>query len=452
VWWLGAPGPANEPGDYLVDTEAASADRLAGFGIRAVRWQGPLPEDAVALAYPRIALFAGAALAYPLFAYYAMALARLGFDFALVDGAAIAAGAFARCDVVVLPGGFLIWGIDAAERVSGADAQIRAFLAEGGAAVASGGGASYLSSGRPGWTGTARVRPHHTHEYLRTGIGVVSLRLRADSIGFGSPPTLEMPYCHGPVYDELDRSVSAAAVFDRLVMPGHLFIPNPLDDDAFAREMAGHTAILRSEGRRGRAVLFSPNPEMGDLVRKYIAFDGYIARYLPIRGADEMADTLRHYRPLESPSWRLILNAVHSLMLRRKTPLGPPPPIPAGPAPEPEGLLVAAVEQRMARLSVPDDEPRSELAALLREELGMRLGRVQPRLDGLAARLPAVPRPTTAIRAAWAGCEAAAVAALSLPAASATLAERFAEIETAIVLMEAWCRLAEGEAHFGGAS
>jgi hypothetical protein len=30
-------------------------------------------------------------------------------------------------------------------------------------------------------------------------------------------------------------------------------------------------------------------------VRKYIALDGYVRHFLPIRGFDTMRDTLRHY-------------------------------------------------------------------------------------------------------------------------------------------------------------
>ena len=218
-----------------------------------------------------------------------------------------------------------MWGLDAAEGVNGANAAVRDFLAGGGAALGSGGGAYYLSSGRPGWAGIAPVRPGYTHEHLSTGVGIVSLSLGADSIGFGCPPTLEMPYYPGPVFAELDRSVSAAARFERLMMPGALFVANPLDEAVFIRELAGHAAILRAESARGRAVLFSVNPEMGDLVRKYVALESYVTRYLPIGGAAAMADTLRHYRPLEAPPWRLILNAIHSLMLlRAPRPAWPP--------------------------------------------------------------------------------------------------------------------------------
>jgi hypothetical protein len=448
LWWLGASGPAHEPGDYLVEVDDRTAARIAEFGIVAERWRRPLPDDAVAIAHPRIALLAGAAASYPNFAYYAMALARLGFDFDLVDGAAIAAGVLDSYDLIVLPTGFAIWGLDNAEGVTGADAALRDFLAGNGTAIGSGAGAFYLSSGRPGWAGVASVRPVYTHEFLRTGVGIVSLRLGADSIAFGCPPTLEMPYYHGPVYAELDRSTSSAASFDSLVMPGHLFVANPLDSGFFAREMAGHGAILRADTRRGRAVLFSPNPEMGDLVRKYMAFDHYVAHYLPVRGEAVMADTLRHYRPLDAPPWRLILNAVHSLMLREKPPgVATPAPVPAQPA-APKTRLAAAADTAATQLPLADDNPLSRLAAMVRDDLRQRLKSVAIRRETVEAAFATLDPPAPAIRYLWAGCEAAALAALTTDK-EGSLTERLAEIETALVLAEAWCRLAECERHFG---
>jgi hypothetical protein len=450
LWWLGASGPVHEPGDYLCEVDGLYAERLAEFGIVADIWRGPMPEDAVAIAYPRLALFAGVASSHGFFAYYAMALARLGFDFALVDGAAIAGGALAQFDLLVLPTEFSVWGLDAAEGVTGADAAVRQFLAGEGAAIGSGGGAFYLSTGRPGWTNVALAQPVYTHEYLRTGVGVVSLQLGADSIAFGCPPTLEMPYYHGPVFAELDRAVSAAASFDRLVMPGHLFVANPLDEGFFAREMAGHTAIIRAETRRGRAVLFSANPEMGDLVRKYIAFDSYIAQYLPIRGEMVMADTLRHYRPLDAPSWRLILNAIHSLMLRFKPPgATQAEPVPAQP-PEPKVRLPAALDAALRRLKLADDAPLRTLVGMVRDDLRARAKALTEQIEGVEAAFAALDPPAPGIRYMWAGCEAAALAAIADAAKDERpLAERLAEFETALVLGEAWYRLAETERHFG---
>ncbi len=450
LWWLGASGPAHEPGDYLCELDPEAAERLAGFGIEAKTWDGKLPDDAVAIAHPRIALFAGSAASYPFFAYYAMALARLGFDFEPVDGAAIASGALSRFDLLVLPSGFSVWGLDAAEGVVGADAAVRQFLAGNGAAIGSGGGAFYLSSGRPGWTNLAWARPSYTHEFLRTGVGIVSVLLGQDSLGFGCPPTLEMPYYHGPVFTELDRAVSSAATFDRLVMPGHLFVPNPLDDGFFQREMAGQTAIIRAETRRGRAVLFSANPEMGDLIRKYIALEGYVARYLPIRGVAAMTDTLRHYRPLDPPCWRLILNAIHSLMLRFEPPGSPPAVAVSAQPPEPRVRLTAALDGALEALKFAEDAPLRSLLGTVRDDLRARVRMLAERLAVVETAFSALAPPAPSIRYLWAGCEEAALAAVADAAKSdRPVAERLAEFETALTLAEGWCRLAEAERHFG---
>ncbi|HVH77916.1 MAG TPA: hypothetical protein VM782_00875 [Stellaceae bacterium] len=440
----------HEPGDYLCDIEAHYADRLAGFGIVAEQWTERMPDDAVAIAHPRIALLASSSASHPFFTYYAMALARLGFDFELIGAEAISRGALERFDLLVLPPELSVWGLDAAEGVQGADAAVRDFLAGDGAAIGSGGGAFYLSTGRPGWSNVALVRPVYTHEYLRTGVGVVSLQLGPDSIGFGCPPTLEVPYYHGPVFAELDRAVSAAATFDRLVMPGHLFISNPLDEHFFHREMAGHTAIIRAETRRGRAVLFSANPEMGDLIRKYIALDGYVARYLPIGGAVAMADTMRHYRPLDAPSWRLILNAIHSLMLRFEPAAATlAAPVPAQP-PEPKVRLPAALDTALRRLPLADEAPLHGVLTVVRDDLRDRAKALRDRLEVVETAFSALDPPAPGIRYLGAGCEEVALAAIAdVKQAERPVAERLAEAETALVLAEAWCRLAEGERHFG---
>lgn len=452
LWWLGASGPRHEPGDYLCELDAESAERLAGFGIEAELWDETPPDDAVPIAHPRIALFAGTAASYPFFAYYAMALARLGFDFELVDGEAIASRALSRFDLLVLPSGYSVWGLDAAEGVVGADAAVRQFLAGDGVAIGSGGGAFYLSTGRPGWSNAALARPVYTHEFLRTGVGIVSLLLGQDSIGFGCPPTMEMPYYHGPIFAELDRAVSSAATFERLVMPGHLFVPNPLDDGFFRREMAGQTAIIRAETRRGRAVLFAANPEMGDIIRKYVALDGYVAQYLPIRGEAAMTDTLRHYRPLDPPCWRLILNAIHSLMLRFEPPGAmPASPMPAQP-PEPRVRLTAALDGALRRLRLTDDLPLRSLLDTVRDDLRARVGELAGRLEIVETAFSALDPPALGIRYLWARCEGAALAAVADAAKKdSPIAERLAEFETALTLAEAWCRLAEAERHFGRA-
>ena len=131
------------------------------------------------------------------------------------------------------------------------------FLAGGGAALASCGGAYYLSRGRPAWLGVADARPVFTQEYLRTGVGVVTCGLEPGPLRLGLPPTLEIPYFHGPVYDELGPGCAPLASFRERYGDGRLFIDNPLSEEtlhaAHARPRRG-PARLRS-ARRGGAVL-----------------------------------------------------------------------------------------------------------------------------------------------------------------------------------------------------
>jgi hypothetical protein len=96
-------------------------------------------------------------------------------------------------------------------------------------------------------------------------------------------------------------------------MPARLPIDNPLDAVRFTAEMAGKAAILTT-GDTARAVLFSAHPEMGDVLRKYVALDTYVAHYLPIRGPAVMEQTLDYYESNDTPSFRLILNAIDHLL------------------------------------------------------------------------------------------------------------------------------------------
>ena len=319
AWWLPTQQASADAGDYLVSLDARAVDALARFGLRTDEWHEEVPADARSLTSPAACLFAGTASKFPYYAYYALTLLRLGIDYMPCDGDALASGVLDDANLLVLPGGFATWGIDAAESASGADARVRDFLAHGGTAIGSCGGAYYLSAGRPAWTGTAQAKPLYTHEYLQSGVGVVTLRMNPGTLALGCPPTMEVPYYHGPIYDVLGSGIDVAATFHALSLPGRLAIDNPLDDARFRRDMAGKPAILLASGARGRAVLFSPHPEMGDLIRKYIALDGYVRHYLPIRGFGTMRDTLLHYRVSDSPSFRLVLNAVHMLMSEPQT-------------------------------------------------------------------------------------------------------------------------------------
>jgi hypothetical protein len=196
-------------------------------------------------------------------------------------------------------------------------------------------------------------------------------------------------------------------------------------------------------------VLFSANPEMGDIVRKYIGLEGYVARYLPIRGEAAMADTLKHYRPLDPPAWRLILNAIHSLMLCREGPGAiPAAPVPVQPA-EPKVRLTAALDTALRCLPLPDDMPLRSLAGAVRDDLRDRVAGLRERLAAVEAAFVALDPPAPGVRYLWAGCETAALEAVAAAKAERSTAERLAELETALALAEAWCRLAESERHFG---
>ena len=309
-------------GDYLLENSDAVRRAVADSGLVAGKSLIDSPVDSRAhalecalaashpLALPRIAIFGGTACAYPYLGYYAQSLASLGLRFEVLDAAPLAAGALTKIDLLILPGGFTNWGLDRNEGLTGVDAAIRDFLARGGACIASCGGAFYLAEGRPHWLGVACASPRFSHEYLRSGAGLVSIELGDTPLARGCAPIVEMPYYHGPIFEAVRAPTATAARFCALTLPARLPIDNPLDEARFHAEMAGKPAILTVFGATGRAVLFSPHPEMGDVVRKYIALDSYVAHYLPIRGAAIMEQTLDLYEPIDSPSFRLILNAI----------------------------------------------------------------------------------------------------------------------------------------------
>ena len=311
-----APGNASgRAGDFLVPEGAAIDAVLRGLDLRA----GPAPDDGLlrgatrSLRSPRIAVLAGIGSGYPYYAYYAHALASLGLRHQVLDAPAIAQGALAAFDLLVLPGGFSIWGLDRCEGTPGTDAAVRSFIDRGGACIGSCGGSYYLSRGRPGWLAVADASPRYTHEYLKSGAGIVSVRLAAGALGLGCAPALEMPYYHGPIYDHVRAPCEVAGWFDGLSFPADIPIANPLNDERFRADIAGRAAILHTEGPTGRAVLFSTHPEMGDIVRKHVALRSYVQTYLPIRGPAVMQQTLDFYMPNDAPCFRLIHNAVQML-------------------------------------------------------------------------------------------------------------------------------------------
>lgn len=431
-------------GDYAVVASDLVRHAIAVSGVEAIGLDASQTREMLGQAepvhVPRIAIFGGAACAYPYLGYYAHSLASLGLPFDVLDGAPVAAGALGAYDLLVLPGGFETWGLDRNEDTPGIDRAIRRFMARGGACIASCGGAFYLSEGRPHWLGVVRASPRYSHEYLRSGAGLVSIELEPGPLARGCAPLVEMPYYHGPIYEAVRSPTRSAAHFCALTLPARLPIDNPLDATRFASEMAGKAAILVGGGDPGatpRAVLFSPHPEMGDVVRKYIALERYVAAYLPIRGEAVMTQTLDFYEPNDSPSFRLILNAI-GLLCPGGAPAAPLP----GATPEPAAWsgarrrLLAAAHEALDTLAPADDA------------LGRLLQREITQLRALAATLADVAMPAAGARGAWRMLEDAA-AALAAGAADVppgapfrAQAQALLAIELPLRFLEALARVA----------
>jgi hypothetical protein len=242
-----------------------------------------------------------------------------------------------------------------------------------------------------------------------------------------------VPYYHGPIYDVLGPGIDVAATFHALCMPARLAIDNPLDRDRFLREMAGTPAILSVAGERGRAILFSPHPEMGDLVRKYIALDGYVRHYLPVRGFETMRDTLRHYRIADAPSFRLVHNAVHELMVHARAPQDSAAPTARG-----ANGLPALCRRAWSALSDPGSGGEAELFRDIAAGIGARIepvalraAAVMEHAERLARLMPAYDQLATAIADHWS------------EEADRNPAQQLMELDLGVAFLECWTRVAE---------
>jgi len=448
AWRSRAASSQLDAGDYLIELTASQCAAIAGLGLKSALWNAAPPHEAQALNAAVPLLFAGTASRFPYYAYYALCLLRLGVAYTPCDGAVLSRGALDDANLLILPGGFSNWGIDNAESVQGADARVRDFLAQGGAAIGSCGGAYYLSLGRPGWTGTAQAKPLYTHEYLQSGVGVVTLEMRKGPLALGCPPTMEVPYYHGPIYDLVGPGIDVAATFRELTLPGRLAIDNPLDRDKFERDMAGNAAILLATGNRGRAVLFSPHPEMGDLIRKYIALDGYVRHYLPIRGVGTMRDTLRHYRIGDSPSFRLVQNAIDELMTMTpaKTAATPPPVSIASVRGNAGGRDIIALCRRQVD-ALPHFGAGDE-GDLLRDVAARAGARIDP-VGERVARTMTHAGELAALGASW-NHMAATMTEHFDTASERKPAQQLMELELSVALVECWTRVAEFDLALAG--
>ncbi|NLS07230.1 hypothetical protein HGP14_28450 [Rhizobium sp. P32RR-XVIII] len=282
------------------------ADAAAKLGLTGDAVEG-LPATSTA---PRIAIYAGEAIGYPYWAYYAHALLSLGLTFSPIDGREIVGGALSEFDLLIMPGGFATWGLDRAENLAGIDAAIHAFICEGGAFMGSCGGGFYASDGRPGWLGAIDATPNYTQEYLSTGAAVLGISISDPVLGRGLSEAIELPYYHGPVYSNSARAAVSLGQFRNFISESRLFIDNPLAPSLFDREMKNTPAVLSADLGRGKVIVFSPHPEMGEFLRKGIVLEAYVRRFLPIRGSKVMDETLRFFMKEDCAGFRLIYNAL----------------------------------------------------------------------------------------------------------------------------------------------
>jgi hypothetical protein len=180
---------------------------------------------------------------------------------------------------------------------------------------------------------------------------------------------------------------------------------------------------------------------MGDLIRKYIALDGYVRHYLPIRGFGTMRDTLRHYRVCDSPSFRLVQNAIDELMTLAPMKTSPKQSSTAASTDRDQGADgdVAALCQRQMG-ALPDFGAGDE-GDLLRDVATRIGGRIDPLRERNARALARIGE-LGSLRASW-NHLAATMAEHSATVAERTPSQQLMELELSVALAECWTRVAE---------
>jgi hypothetical protein len=167
-----------------------------------------------------------------------------------------------------------------------------------------------------------------------------------------------------------------------------------------------------------------------------------VPRYLPVRGELVMRETLDAFRPEESRSFLMILNAIEDLL--QAAPGAADPGQGGGEAGEARAALArltAAWQSRKAALSPSPDGvgalERGVLAGLER-----RLDPAARSLEGLLGSLASSGGDGPRLAASFAAMAAHACAAWSDPPARRP-AELLLELELALLLIEAWVRLSD---------
>ena len=189
--------------------------------------------------------------------------------------------------------------------VHGADARVRDFLAQGGAAIGLLRRRVLPVDGPAGLDRHRAGQALYTHEYLQSGVGVVTLEMRKGPLALGSPAddgsaVLPRPDLRpGGAGHRRRGNVPRAD-------PRRAGLPSTIRSTATSSS-ATWPATRRSCWRRRsrpRRCCSRRIRRWAISIRKYIALDGYVRHYLPIRGVGTMRDdaaSLPHLRFAQLP-------------------------------------------------------------------------------------------------------------------------------------------------------
>jgi hypothetical protein len=184
----------------------------------------------------------------------ANALRRCGFTFEVMSTDDLRGGALSKYDAVIFPGGF---GYHPDRRLAG---QIRDFVRQGGGFLGLCAGAFFAlrSEGRPTYSRLGLLDA--TCCYFReSGLCHVVLNAQdhvAQGVG-SSTRAPATPLSHRAARTERKVHVSMLRGNGPLIIPG----PKAVVVGSFD-STAGYAAIVRGEYGRGRAIIFSPHPEV----------------------------------------------------------------------------------------------------------------------------------------------------------------------------------------------
>jgi hypothetical protein len=108
------------------------------------------------------------------------------------------------------------------------------------------------------------------------------------------------------------------------------------------------------------------------------------------------------------------------------------------------------LDSELQQVTSEEDAPLRSVIEVVRDDLRARAAALAGQIELVETALSAFGPPAPGIRYLWAGCEEAALRAIAeMTTKDCPPSERLVEFETALVLGEAWCRLAECERHFG---